>query len=208
MTPAERLAKIVRAKNKKLDEEAKAEFTIGAVFAVLVLGACFVGAFVLGYIMADRDKSVAFMGYGVPITLALAGIASLVAWQTVQPKRKILPMDDPEEIAAVLAGGTPAALFFTPKHEMPGMVGFIFGGPENLFKGWGIMENKVSTDPALLERSMKLLKRCEEGYPLSRMKNPEAAVLLRQLSLVRVERRDSGQTLVFTDEGRRLNEQV
>ena len=206
MTPAELLKKRVSAKNKQLDDNANSEFTIGAVFAVMVLGACALGTFLVGLPFSDTWTEAAFT-FALPITLVFAGIATLVAWQTVQPKRQLLPMDDPEEMADLLAGGTPVGLFFTPKHELPGMIGFLFGGPENILKGMGIKANKVSTDPALLERSMKLLKRCEDGYPLRRMKNPQAAVLLRQLALVRVERRDQGPTLVFTDEGRALNDQ-
>lgn len=208
MSPADILRKRVRAKNKELDEQAKAEYTIGAVFAVLALGGVFFACFLFGLIMASlNENSGAQWVYGFGGAFGFGAIATLVSYLVVQPKREVIPLNDAEEVAELLQGATPAALFFQPAREMPGIVGFLFGGPENIFKGYGIQQNKVSTDPALLERSMKLLKRCEDGYPLSRMKNPQAAVLLRQLGLVRVERRDSGQTLVFTDDGRMLNDQ-
>ena len=207
MTPADRLKKLVKAKNNELEEQAKAEFAIGAVFAAIVLGAFLFGGFLLGLIVAGGEGTAfdAFM-FALPLTVVIAVVATLVAWQSVAPKRQLLPMDDPDEMMEILATGTPAGLYFVPKHDLPGGLGMIFGGPENILKGYGILQNKVSDDPELLERCTKLLKRCEDGYPLKRMKNPQAAVLLRQLSLVRVERRDDGPTLVFTDDGRMFHE--
>ncbi len=208
MSPADLLRKRVRKKNKELDAQAKAEYSVGAVFAVFSLGGIFIGCYILGLLMESVNEVKGLRwAYAFGAGFAFAAIASLVSYLVVQPGRKVIPMEDADEVIELLKGATPASLFFQSAKEMPGMVGFLFGGPENILKGYGIQQNKVSTDPALLERSMKLLKRCEEGYPLSRMKNPEAAVLLRQLGLVRVERRDSGQTLVFTDDGRMLNDQ-
>ncbi|MFK7820183.1 MAG: hypothetical protein AB8G99_15790 [Planctomycetaceae bacterium] len=207
MTPADRLLRIVKAKNKELDEQAKAEFTIGAVFAAIVLGVFFVGAFLIGLIVAGGEGTAGdAVVFALPLTFAVAGVTTFVAWQSVAPKRQLLPMDDPDEMMDILSSSTPAALNFVAKHELPGGLGMFFGGPENILKGYGILQNKVPEDPELLERSTKLLKRCEEGYSLRRMKNPQAAVLLRQLSLVRVERRDDGPTLVFTDDGRMFHE--
>lgn len=202
MTPAETIARLVREKNEALDKEAKVEYGIGAVFTLLVFGAIFALTWLVG-LMADQS-----MLFSVGLTFALFALSAFVAWKTVAPQRQLHPMDSPREVVDLLSGSTPAALFFHPRHELPGGAGFLMSGPESLLKAFGIQQNKLPDDPALHDRAAKLLSKCQEGYPLKRMKQPAAVILVRQLGLVRVERRDAGPTLVLTDTGRVLVDQM
>lgn len=207
MTPEQRLGRYVKAKNKELEGHAKEELIVGATFTGFVFGGLAIVGFLIGLISYDSKLFGFLFALGI-VALAMS-LALFACWKTVNPQREIIPMDDPREVTKMLAGATPLGLYFTPEHELPGIASFLFGGPEGLVKYYGVKQHLLSADDALLERSMKLLRICgENGYPLKRMKNPQAAVLLRQLSLVRVEKRDSGLTLVVTEDGRGFLEKV
>ncbi len=199
MTPAQRLGKLAHAKNKEIEERAHEELTIGIIFSLVVYGGFFALALFVGFIAMESAWLFAF-----GLTLVFAALASLVCWRTVNPQRAFLPMDNPKAIAELLDNATPQSMFFHPQYELPGIVSFVFGGPEGVMKWVGMRKNLVTIDEALLERSVKLLKRCDDGYPLRRMKNPQAAVFLRQLALVRAERRDGDKLLVLTQDGRTI----
>jgi len=203
MTPAERLAKLVRKKNKELEKNAKEEFIVGSTFIGLTYGGL---AFLSGCVLAFVYGMGTGFVYGFGIGLTMLSLAAMICWRTVNPTRSYLPLDDPDAICEMLDNGTPQTMLFHPEHELPRFLSIVTTGPESVLKGYGLKQNLISTDEELLERSMKLLKRCNDGYPLKRMKNPEAAVLLRQMGLVRTDRREAGLTLALTQDGDTLLE--
>lgn len=203
MTPPQKIARLVQAKNEEIEAQAKVEVGVGLAFSGLVFGFFFVFCYILGYIAVDSPFLFAF-----GLTAALAGLSFLVVWRTVDPTRKIVPMDSPREVTNLLAGGTPNALFFSARHDLPGGVSFLMSGPENIVRAYGMRAHKLPSDRELFERCVQLLPRCETGYSLRKMKQPQAPVLLRQLGLVRVEGRDAGPTLVLTGDGQTVLDQL
>ena len=162
MTPAERLTKLVKIKNKELEENVKEEFIVGGTFIGLTYGGL---AFCSGCVLAFVYGMGPGFGYGFGLGLAMCAVVSAMCWLTVAPTRDYLPMDDPDAITEMLSKGTPQTMLFHPQHELPRFLSFITAGPEGLLKGYGLKRNMISTDEALMERSMKLLKRCDDGYP-------------------------------------------
>ncbi len=204
MTPAQRIGRLVRSRNQQLQKDARVEYGIGAAFSVLVFGGFFILAYMMGLIAGDSP----FL-FALGLTVAMVALFTLVAWRTVNPTRELLPLDKPKAVARLVSGATPSALDFVPRTESPGTISFFLSGPESLLKAWGMQRNLLPVDDALFARAFDVLQRCERGIRLNRIAEITAeVVLLRRLGLIRVERRDSGQTLVLTDSGRALLDQV
>lgn len=200
MIEADRIAKLVRKRNKKLQNEALIDLGIGAFWLTVIYGSLLVLSCVwFMRVRVDSPETWAFW-----LTVGTAGCCGLVAWRQVEPMRGIAPMTDTQRALTFISQASPNVLYFSPLHAGAGLVELMSSGFRPFFDGLGQYLNRVSESPDVQTQAAEILVQTANGLPLRSVGSPEALLLLRQLKLVRIEIRGVTDTLLPTERGERL----
>ncbi len=91
--------------------------------------------------------------------------------------------------------------FFSPRHASAGLAVVLIGGPATVLEGIGIWASRICADELLIERAANLLAGCKEICPVEEIEHLEAAVLLKQLALIKVIPGPESSALTVTEKG-------
>ncbi|MFK7817088.1 MAG: hypothetical protein AB8G99_00090 [Planctomycetaceae bacterium] len=200
MDVASRLSRLVERRNKKITAEAGLDLLMGAGFLALLYG----GLLFLSWLWFYRVRA-SSPGYcALGLTFATAMCCGVVAWRQVDPFRGLAPMTQTQKALTFISQASPNVLYFSPLHAGAGLVGLMSSGFEPLFEGIGRLRNQLSTSDEIHAEAATILVQSSRRLKLKSIRSVPALLLLKQLSLVRVEINGVTELLRPTEKGERL----
>lgn len=201
MAVADRIAKLVGRRNKKLAEEAQLDVAMGLFWLTVIYGMLLA----LSWMWFMRARFASPGQWSLGFTIGTATCCALLAWRQVDPLRGIAPMTNTQKALTFISHASPHMLYFSPLHAAGGLVELLTSGFRPLFDGIGQFLNLLSTAEDVQSQAADMLAKAERGrFAMQSIKSPEPLLLLRQLKLVRVELRGVTELLLPTERGEAL----
>ena len=196
----DRLAQLVRRRNRELAFDAALKAGLGIVFSLLTFGCVFWFSWVLGFFFASQLNLHPWQ-FGAVVTGLFVIVATWSAWRRVDPLAGLQRLSDQQMFLTLLSQATGSMLYFSPRHASAGMALILLGGPVNVFEALGIWAYRLPTTLILLEEATRLLEACQSGIPIEPFRGPAAVLLLRRLFLIKVVPRGTSAALMVTEKG-------
>ena len=150
MAVADRIAKLVERRNKKLAKEAWLDVAMGVFWLTVIYGMLLV----LSYVWFMRARFASPGQWSLGFTIGTATCCALLAWRQVDPLRGIAPMTNTQKALTFISHASPHMLYFSPLHAAGGLVELLTSGFRPLFDGIGQFLN-----PYLPRRTCKVRPR-------------------------------------------------
>ena len=105
-----------------------------------------------------------------------------------------------EQALSIAGGGSTV----NPRYAVAGAAMLLLSGPVNLLEALATWRRRLRGDDGTLQHAAELLKRCRNGATAEHVRDPQSAILLRQLLLIRVVTVGNTPRLEPTERGHRL----
>ena len=109
--------------------------------------------------------------------------------------------DQQELLLTLISHATVGISYFKLRHAVAGFAVVLIGGPANLLEALGIWVSRLRADQPLIEEASSLLAACRADYPIERVREPAAALLLKRLALIKVVPSGDSSALAPTAKG-------
>lgn len=196
----ERLAEMVRRRNRELAVDAALKAGLGIVFSGLTFGVVFWFGWVAGFFFG-RYLNLHAWQLGAIVAGTFFVVAAWSAWRRVDPLAGLEPLTDGQRLAALVGQASGAFVYFSPRHATAGAAIVLLGGPANVFEAFGLWAHRIRADAALFEQAARLLAMCQAELPAEEVRVLDAAFLLGRLALIKVIPRGESVALTLTDKG-------
>lgn len=195
-----RLTGIVHTRNRELLVDAGIKAALGIAFSFFTFGILYWFGWVLGFAFAYRLNLEAWQ-FGAIFSGTFFVAAIWSAWRRVDPLADLAPPNAAQDIIRLIthaAGG----VYFSPRYATAGAALVLLGGPANVFEALGIWAHRLCVEPGSVEAAARLLEECDPPLPFDRIRDLQAAVLLKRLALVKAVPHGESHALTLTDKGR------
>ena len=199
---ADRLAELVRRRNRELLGDAALKAALGVGFSLLTFGFIYWGGWLFGFFVA-RGLGLAGWQFGLLAAALFFVAATFSAWRRVDPLADLQPLTD-EQWLAMAVGQVVGVVVFSPRHAVAGAAIVLIGGPAGMIEAFGIWAHRLRADRPLLTEAARLLASCAEDGPISTLQRADAAQMLWRLGLIRVVARGESPALQLSDKGHAL----
>lgn len=199
---ANRLQEMVRSHNRERVIDALGKSVLGLVFCVFTFGFVYVCAWFVGLSVARSFGLHAWQFAGLICGLFLL-VACWSAWRHVDPMAGLPPRESEQQelLLTLISQAAGGGGYFNPRHAVAGLSVVLIGGPANLLEGLGIWVSRLRADQPLIEEASSLLAACRADYPIERVREPAAAILLKRLALIKVVPCGDSSALAHTAKG-------
>ena len=199
---ASRIRELVRQHDRELRTDILIRIATGLAFSLLTFGFLFWFMWVFGF-MAAYQLGLAPWQLAAAITGVFFVVASVSAWYRVDPLAGIRPMTVQEKMTILV---TRAVGFggFSPRHAVGGAATALLGGPANFVQAIGIANSRLRASDACVASAAKMLEESRKTYPIEKVKDIDAAVLLRRLALIKFVPLDYSHRIALTEKAEKL----
>lgn len=196
----DRLAEMVRSRNRELAGDALLKAAIGVVFSLLTFGFVFWFGWFFG-IYFSRQLNLPAWQFGALFTGVFLVAATWSAWRRVDPLAGVAPLTDREWFLMMLSQAAGGLGYFSPRHASAGFAVVLIGGPAGIIEAFGVWAHRIRADAGVIEDAARLLDRCEPQLPIAQVHNLAAAFLLYRLALVKLIGQEEERVLRLTEKG-------
>lgn len=201
-TIAARLDELSRRHNRGLAFDAALKASLGLVFSLLTFGVVYWLGWCVGFFFAPYLSLQAWQ-FGLLVAAVFVAVATWSAWRNVNPLAGLQPMSE-KELMTMLVSEAAGLGCLSPRHASAGAAVVLMGGPASLLRAVATRTARIRRGHALMEDAASLLVASEESCLARRVRQLNAAVLLRRLGLIKVISHDESAALTVTDKGMRL----
>jgi hypothetical protein len=199
---ASRLRELVREHGRELRTDILIRVVTGIFFSLLTFGFVFWLVWVVGFVAAYQ-LGLAPWQLAAAVTGVFFVVASASAWYRVDPLSATRPMTPKEKMTflvsrAVLGAG------FSPQHAVSGAATALIGGPANFVQALGVLNSRLRASDACVVAAARMLEACKKTYPIEKVKDADAAVLLRRLALIKFVPLDYSHRIALTEKAENL----
>jgi hypothetical protein len=188
--------------NRRLAFGAVLKASLGLVFSLLTFGFVYWFGWFLGFLIA-RYLSLQAWQFGLLFTAVFLTAATWSAWRNVNPLSGLQPLSQKERMVLLVSEAVDLGCF-SPRHASAGAAVVLIAGPASVLHAVGIWTYRIRYDGSLIEEAASLLFACEERCPAMQVRQPNAALLLRRLGLIKVVSDGELAALTVTDKGFKL----
>jgi hypothetical protein len=198
-----RLREMVSGYNRDVRLEVLFKSLLGLGFSVLVFGFVFWLAWFTGLFFTASLHLHAWQ-FAILVAGLFLIVATWSAWKQVDPLAGLQPLTDQQRLLTLISQATPGVVYFSPRHATAGAAAVLLAGPANILEALGIWVWRLRLDPMLLEEAARLLNACNANYRIEEIREPEAALLLKRLALVKLVPLDDSSALTLTEKGEKI----
>lgn len=202
-TIAKRIRSRVVRRNIELRNDALLSVGMGLLTILFVYGLLFALAWMIGLFVFFDGTTL----FATAVTSLFFVVAVWGAWRGDDPAANLVPavpkhptVEWLEEFLSDMAEYPTD----NPRFAIAGAGMLFLSGPQSLFEAWGAWRARLPNGDEVIESAAVLLQRCRKGATLKGIDAPRAAILLRQLMLIRVVEVGSSPRLELTERGTKL----
>jgi hypothetical protein len=195
-----RLQEEIRAHNRELATEAITKAVLGVLFTLLTFAFVFWIAWFFGVLMAGLLNLEAWR-FGAVVTGVFLVVSIGSAWRRVDPLAGLEPLSEKQLFLTFAAPALPGGIYFSPRHATAGAALVLLGGPANLFQALGVWAHRIRAEDSLVEDAARLLAASRPRFPTDQVRKPAAALLLRQLALIKIVPGEGAPAFALTAKG-------
>jgi hypothetical protein len=197
----QRLGDIIRRRNRALAGQAALKAGLGIAFSLITFGFLFWGGWFVGFVCGHYLGPAAWQ-FGLLFSGLFLAVATWSAWRQVNPMAGLGRLSDAQLLLTLLSPMLPAPGYFSPRHASAAFALALIGGPANLFQAFSTWAHRFRVDDLLLENAASILTAADTQLPLEQLRDLAAAVLLRDLALIKMVPCGDSEALTLTDKGR------
>jgi hypothetical protein len=198
-----RLTEVIRAHNREVRFEALLKASLGVIFSLVTFGFVFWVGWVAGFFFANYIGLDAAQ-FALFLTLMFLIVATWSAWRRVDPLAGLEPLSEQQLFLMVAAPAITGGVYFSPRHATAGAALVMIGGPAAVFQALGVWTHRIRADEELIQDATRLLAACKRNCPANQVRKLAAALLLRQLALIKTIPGDGSPALTVTAKGSAL----
>jgi hypothetical protein len=196
----DRIADLVRRRNRELAFDAVLRAGFGILFSCLSFAFVFWVGWYTGITLAPLVDIDAWLFGAVGAGFFIV-VMTWLAWRRVDPFPGFEPLTKEQLVLTLKNRATESAIPLSPYRARTDMAMLLLGGPAGIFEAVGIWAHRLRADEVLIEEAARLLTLCKSDCPIEKVRVPAAAVLLRRLALIKVMPSGESMVLKLTDKG-------
>ena len=197
---ADRLAELVRRRNRELLGDALLKAGFGVLFSFLTFGFVYWFGWFLGFFLW-RALGMELWLFAAIFTSIFFVVAVWSAWRRVNPLHGVPRLTDQQWMLMAITQAAGGPVYFSPRHASAGFAVVLIGGPAGVIEAIGIWAHRLRAEAGLIEAAARMLANCEEPQPIKKLGDLSAPFLLRRLGLVKVVPLDESNAITLTDKG-------
>ena len=197
------LTEQVQRRNREIVGDALLKAGLGLLFTVFVAGFLFWFWWLLelyfGSLMGLRAWA-----FSLIATFALLAVAFWSAWRRVNPLAGVGRMTEQQLLLTALSQASGSVLQLSPEHASVGAAALLLGGLSNLIESLAMWRHRLPTNPQLVMEAAEMLNAAGGGLSMKKIREPQPAILLRRLALIKAVPRGDSSDIVLTERGQKL----
>jgi hypothetical protein len=199
---ASRIREMARKHDAGLRVDILIRIATGIGFSLLTFGFVYWFFWVFGFVAAHHCGLEPWQ-FAALITGVFFAVATWSAWQRVDPLAAVRPMTSADRLM-VLVTRAAGIGGFSPRHAVGGAATALIGGPANFVQALGIANSRLGATDVRIASAARLLESCRQICPIKKVKDAEAAALLRRLALIKFVPLDYSHRIALTEKGEKL----
>lgn len=195
MTVADRIQRLVRARNAELAFEAMVEVGLGVLFILLVYGFIYFWMYLIcGFFTRAFLR---FTPWPALATGAFLLVAFWSAWRKVDPLAGKEPLSV-GELAALDAGIRLHSVPAVSRLSLPAAGNLLIAGPRNVLDGFATWRHRIRAGRGVIDDAALVLQAAPNGVDVTYLPDARPAVLLHRLALIKTMRARGAEVRITT----------
>jgi hypothetical protein len=208
----DRLRELVRLHRKELAGDILFRVGLGLVFSLLTFGFIFWVAVVFGWFVAYQI-GVSVWTFAWAVTAVFFVVAVFSAFARVNPLAGVGRLTEKQRMhllvaqslqLGMMATGLGGFRAFDARQASAGFATVLIGGPLNFVLALSAWSSRLRANAATIASAARLLDASRKNLPIEKVKDVDAAVLLRRLALIKFVPLELSHQVALTEKAEKL----